>query len=80
MPRPRYFLGRMHNWRLYLPRYHVGPRSISQCHLANKSVVQSLGILEDVLVQANELIFPADFYVLDMEDEASTKVSMLILG
>ncbi|RDX91892.1 hypothetical protein CR513_26051, partial [Mucuna pruriens] len=48
--------------------------------LANRSVVQSLGILEDVLVQVNELIFPTDFYVLDMEDETSRKGSTLILG
>ncbi|RDX92493.1 hypothetical protein CR513_25363, partial [Mucuna pruriens] len=39
--------------------------------LANRSVVQPLGVLEDVLVQVNELIFPTDFYVLDMEDETS---------
>ncbi|RDX73363.1 Retrovirus-related Pol polyprotein, partial [Mucuna pruriens] len=37
--------------------------------LANRSIVQPLGVLEDVLIQVNELIFPADFYVLDMEDE-----------
>ncbi|RDY10552.1 hypothetical protein CR513_04923, partial [Mucuna pruriens] len=48
--------------------------------LANRSVVQPLGILEDVLVQVNELIFPADFYVLDIEDETSGKGSTLILG
>ncbi|RDX97033.1 hypothetical protein CR513_20244, partial [Mucuna pruriens] len=30
--------------------------------LANRSIVQPLGVLEDVLVQVNELIFPADFY------------------
>ncbi|RDX98219.1 hypothetical protein CR513_18877, partial [Mucuna pruriens] len=42
--------------------------------LENRSVVQPLGILEDVLVQVNKLIFPADFYVLDMEDETSGKV------
>ncbi|RDX66514.1 hypothetical protein CR513_54707, partial [Mucuna pruriens] len=48
--------------------------------LANKSVVLTLGILKDVLVQVNNLIFPADFYVLDMEDEASEKGSILILG
>ncbi|RDX81857.1 hypothetical protein CR513_37420, partial [Mucuna pruriens] len=48
--------------------------------LANRSIVQPLGVLEDVLVQVNELIFPADFYVLDMEDEASGKESTLILG
>ncbi|RDX70766.1 hypothetical protein CR513_49957, partial [Mucuna pruriens] len=47
--------------------------------LANRSIVQPLGVLEDVLVQVNELIFPADFYVLDMEDETSGKESTLIL-
>ncbi|RDY07585.1 hypothetical protein CR513_08280, partial [Mucuna pruriens] len=36
-----------------------------------KSVVQPFGVLEDVLVQVNELIFLADFYVLDMENETS---------
>ncbi|RDX95544.1 hypothetical protein CR513_21912, partial [Mucuna pruriens] len=48
--------------------------------LANRSIVQPLGVLEDVLIQVNELIFPADFYVLDMEDETSGKESTLILG
>ncbi|RDX73608.1 hypothetical protein CR513_46762, partial [Mucuna pruriens] len=48
--------------------------------LANKSIVQPLGVLEDVLVQVNELIFLADFYVIDMEDETSGKESTLIMG
>ncbi|RDX61313.1 gag-pol, partial [Mucuna pruriens] len=48
--------------------------------LAKRSIVQPLGVLEDVLVQVNELLFPADFYVLDMEDETSGKESTLILG
>ncbi|RDY13958.1 Retrovirus-related Pol polyprotein from transposon 17.6, partial [Mucuna pruriens] len=48
--------------------------------LANRSVIQPLGILEDVLVQVNDLIFLADFYVLDMEDEMSGKESALIIG
>ncbi|RDX96199.1 hypothetical protein CR513_21174, partial [Mucuna pruriens] len=48
--------------------------------LANRSVVQPLDVLKDVLVQVNELIFPVDFYVLDMEDETSGKGSTLILG
>ncbi|RDY04838.1 hypothetical protein CR513_11391, partial [Mucuna pruriens] len=30
----------------------------------------TLGVLEDVLVQVDQLIFPTDFYVLDMEDKA----------
>ncbi|RDY04393.1 hypothetical protein CR513_11895, partial [Mucuna pruriens] len=41
--------------------------------LANRSIVQPLGVLEDVLVQLNELIFPADFYT-------SGKEATLILG
>ncbi|RDX65194.1 hypothetical protein CR513_56176, partial [Mucuna pruriens] len=49
-------------------------------NLANRIVVQPLDVLEDVLVQVNELIFPIDFYVLDMEDETSGKGSTLILG
>ncbi|RDY08533.1 hypothetical protein CR513_07227, partial [Mucuna pruriens] len=48
--------------------------------LANRSVVQSMGILKDVLVQVNELIFLVDFYVLDMDDKTSGKGSTLILG
>ncbi|RDX78081.1 hypothetical protein CR513_41698, partial [Mucuna pruriens] len=48
--------------------------------LANRSVVQPLGVLEDVLVHVDELIFPADFYMLDMEDEKLGKGSTLILG
>ncbi|RDY14407.1 hypothetical protein CR513_00511, partial [Mucuna pruriens] len=38
------------------------------------------GYLEDVLVEVNELIFPTNFYVLDMEYEMSRKGSTLILG
>ncbi|RDY04014.1 hypothetical protein CR513_12326, partial [Mucuna pruriens] len=48
--------------------------------LANRSVVQPVGILKDVLVQVNGLIFPTDFYVLDMEDAMFGKGSTLILG
>ncbi|RDY07837.1 hypothetical protein CR513_07994, partial [Mucuna pruriens] len=48
--------------------------------LANRRIVQPLADLEDVLIQINELIFPADFYVLDMEDETSRKEPTLILG
>ncbi|XP_027351233.1 uncharacterized protein LOC113862342 [Abrus precatorius] len=44
--------------------------------LANRSTAQPLGVLEDVLVKVNQLIFSADFYILDIQDENST----LILG
>ncbi|RDX77482.1 hypothetical protein CR513_42390, partial [Mucuna pruriens] len=48
--------------------------------LANMSTTHPLGILEDVLVQVSDKIFPVDFYVLDMNDELSSKGSTLILG
>ncbi|RDY06225.1 hypothetical protein CR513_09829, partial [Mucuna pruriens] len=48
--------------------------------LANRSIFQPLSVLEDVLVQVDEVIFPGDFYVLDMEDETPGKRSTLILG
>ncbi|RDX76523.1 hypothetical protein CR513_43471, partial [Mucuna pruriens] len=47
-----------------------------EIQLANRRVVQPLGVLEDV----NDLIFLADFYVLDMEDEALGQGSALIFG
>ncbi|RDX96925.1 hypothetical protein CR513_20353, partial [Mucuna pruriens] len=72
---------------------NVMPASIYRClnfgdleptrmiiQLENRSIVQPLGVLEDVLVQVNKVIFPADFYVLDMEEETSGKGSTLILG
>ncbi|XP_027122262.1 uncharacterized protein [Coffea arabica] len=38
------------------------------------------GLIEDVLVKINELVFPADFYVLDMDDEHSHDPLPLLLG
>ena len=38
------------------------------------------GILEDVLVRVNDLIFPAYFYVLNMEDDMHASQPILILG
>ncbi|KAM1764071.1 hypothetical protein COP1_003277 [Malus domestica] len=38
------------------------------------------GVLEDVLVQVNHLIFPADFYILNMEDLAHSTSLPIILG
>jgi len=38
--------------------------------LADRSISYPFGVLEDVLVKVNELVFPADFVILDMaEDE-----------
>ncbi|CAN6580968.1 unnamed protein product [Malus baccata var. baccata] len=48
--------------------------------LADRSNAYPKGVLEDVLVQVDHLIFPADFYVLDMEDSTHSPPSPLLLG
>ncbi|KAM2141366.1 hypothetical protein ACFX1Q_007649 [Malus domestica] len=47
--------------------------------LANRSNAYPKGVLEDVLVQVDHLIFPADFYVLDMEDATHSLPSSILL-
>ncbi|XP_050890921.1 uncharacterized protein LOC127096386 [Lathyrus oleraceus] len=47
--------------------------------LANRSNARPAGVVEDVLVQVNDLIFPADFYILDMEGETKTSRAPIIL-
>ncbi|KAK9076094.1 hypothetical protein SSX86_004427 [Deinandra increscens subsp. villosa] len=61
---------------------NVGPlkRTGVIIQLADRSVVHPKGVLEDVLVQVNELVFPADFYILDMEDDDSPSSSSILLG
>ena len=46
-------------------------------HLADRSIKHPRGMKEDVLVKVNKLIFPADFIVLDMEED---KEIPIILG
>ncbi|XP_023757294.2 uncharacterized protein LOC111905789 [Lactuca sativa] len=48
--------------------------------LADKSSVFPRSMLEDVLVQVNQLVFPADFYVTDLEEKTPSKSSMILLG
>ncbi|CAN6583800.1 unnamed protein product [Malus baccata var. baccata] len=48
--------------------------------LADRFNAYPKGVLEDVLVQVDHLIFPADFYVLDMEDSTHSPPSPLLLG
>ncbi|XP_068336600.1 uncharacterized protein [Pyrus communis] len=38
------------------------------------------GVLEDVLVQVNHLVFPADFYVLEMDESDHTPSLPILLG
>nr|XP_027088748.1 uncharacterized protein LOC113710103 [Coffea arabica] len=48
--------------------------------LADRSNTYPDGLMEDVLVQVNELVFSTGFYVLDMDDENSMNPSPIILG
>ena len=48
--------------------------------MVDQSNAYPKGVIEDVLVKINNLIFPADFYVLYMEDDASLNPSPILLG
>ncbi|XP_028223481.1 uncharacterized protein LOC114404972 [Glycine soja] len=45
--------------------------------LADRSITRPYGVIEDVLVMVKHLIFPADFVVIDIEEDANIP---LILG
>ena len=45
--------------------------------LADRFIAYPKGVVEDVLVQVNDLVFPADFYVLDMENGDQTTPILL---
>ena len=45
--------------------------------LADRSLAHPRGIIEDVLVKVDKFIFPADFIVLDMEEDTNVPI---ILG
>ena len=45
--------------------------------LADRSLTHSHGIIEDVLVKVDKFIFPADFIILDMQED---KEVLIILG
>ncbi|XP_073025210.1 uncharacterized protein [Primulina eburnea] len=48
--------------------------------LADRSNAYPEGVVEDVLVQVKELIFPADFYILRMEEDSTAISAPIILG
>ncbi|WJX68130.1 hypothetical protein P8452_52528 [Trifolium repens] len=37
--------------------------------LANQSTIRSAGTIEDVLVKVEDLVFPADFMILDIQED-----------
>ncbi|CAN6453991.1 unnamed protein product [Victoria cruziana] len=48
--------------------------------MADRSVKRPRGVLEDVLIQIEDLIFPVDFIVLDMEGVDAEHQTPIILG
>ncbi|XP_031249855.1 uncharacterized protein LOC116107705 [Pistacia vera] len=48
--------------------------------LANRTNAYPERVVEDVLVQVNELVFPTDFYILDMDDSSSPDPVPILLG
>ncbi|KAA3465411.1 hypothetical protein EPI10_000575 [Gossypium australe] len=54
------------------------PRVIIQ--IADRLVVYLEGVLEDVLSKVNELIFPADLYIIGIEDDNSIIFFYILLG
>ncbi|CAN6586220.1 unnamed protein product [Malus baccata var. baccata] len=48
--------------------------------LADRSNAYPKGVVEDVLVQVNHLIFPADFYVLEMDESDHVPSLPILLG
>ena len=48
--------------------------------LADRSNIRPKGILEDVLVQVENLVFPADFYVIEMGKDMSPNSTPILLG
>ncbi|XP_023767574.2 uncharacterized protein LOC111916175 [Lactuca sativa] len=61
---------------------NVGPLSETGViiSLADKSSVFPRGVLEDVLVQLNQLVFREDFYVIDLNEQVSSKSALILLG
>ena len=48
--------------------------------LANRSNAHLAGLIEDVLLRVNELIFLANFYILEMEGKSYSSKLLIILG
>ena len=45
--------------------------------LADRSIQYPRGIIEDVLVKVDKFIFPADFIVLDMEEDQDIPIILV---
>ncbi|XP_023743058.2 uncharacterized protein LOC111891222 [Lactuca sativa] len=84
VPRAMLDLGALVNVLPYSVYKSIGIGTLTKTgviiQLADRSIVHPKGVLKDVLVQVNELVFPADFYVLDMGDDDHPSSSSILLG
>lgn len=48
--------------------------------LADISNAYLKGVLDDILIQVNKMLFPVDFYVLGMQDETNSISTLILLG
>ncbi|XP_016185508.1 uncharacterized protein LOC107627168 [Arachis ipaensis] len=55
-------------------------RSTARFVLADKSIITVTGVAEDVLVNIKGLVFPIDFYVLEMPSSETERASSILLG
>ncbi|XP_015970168.1 uncharacterized protein LOC107493612 [Arachis duranensis] len=55
-------------------------RSAARFVLADKSIITIAGVVEDVLVNIKGLVFPIDFYVLEMPSNEPERASSILLG
>ncbi|XP_015970227.1 uncharacterized protein LOC107493685 [Arachis duranensis] len=55
-------------------------RSAARFILADKSIIIVTGVAEDVLVNIKGLVFPIDFYILEMPSSESERASSILLG
>ena len=66
-------MGASNNVMPYSIYYSLNLRPLEETgvviQLTDRSNVYPRGVMEDVLVQVNELVFLADFYILDIEEK-----------
>jgi len=48
--------------------------------LVDRSYSYPEGVVKDVLIKVNKLIFPVDFYIIDMDDEFASNPTHILLG
>jgi len=58
---------------------HLQPTGVV-LQFANRSVAYPVALVDDALVRVGELIFPVDFYILDMDKRFSHGSTPIILG